>query len=140
MLDLYGTVIDLLPPANLGEPPEDMNFLSLIGSHMGGEHELARFELPHVEVMHVHDSLASLEIVLDFIGFDVFRGGLEDDVEAQLGDGPGRVQNQHGEDVGGYRIQIVPAVELGDCVAVVRTEEENQYGGRQQPDALDDIG
>lgn len=94
-------MIDLLPPTGLGQPPQYIDLFATFGRHMGCQHHLAGLELPDVEVVDVSDPLAPSEVVLDFVGFDVLWGGLQNDIETELGDGPRGVYHEEGEDVRG---------------------------------------
>lgn len=72
---------------------------------MGDEDSFSRSEIPDVKVVDIDDSLDLLKLLLDIINFDIFWGGLHDDLIAVLGNGPGRGDDDQAENVGGDGVE-----------------------------------
>lgn len=128
-LHLEGWVVDSVVPAQVRQLLQHLPLLASLGEHMGDKDGLTGPEIPHVQVMHIDNTLYLFDILLELGHWDVGRGGLHHDVVAVLSDGIGRDEDDDGEDVCGDRVQVVNVVPLFHRLAHVRAGEEYDQGG-----------
>ena len=128
LFDLECRVVDSFLPADLRQFHQHVPLTAFHCEYVSDQDGFTWAQVPYVQVMDIYDSLNSGEGVLEFGGVDVVGGRFHDDLVAILGDGPGREDDDEGEDVSGDGVQVVPVVELSHGVAHLGAHEEDDQG------------
>lgn len=130
----------LFAPANLCQTCQNFSLCSILSKNMGDQKVLSWPQTPNVQVMNINNPISLFEFFFDLSSQFSAGRWFHDKIITILDDWKSWTNYNDRENVGWDRVKIMPIVPFINMRSFVRAQKENEEGGDQEANTLNDIG